>query len=406
MVDYLRRCALVARRSRARRSRRCCTRSCRRRTSTTRIPTPSSRSPRRPTAGELADEDVRRRGRLARLPAARLRHVEADRRAPRGAPAARAPSCSRSTASSPGARRAPRATAARSSSSRAPPRRSRGPATAASGSAARGPTPLDDQDASDLLAAALPALRGALLADAAGVVLEVDRSPEAVAFASSARAPEVSQIGAPCPDHLIHTKHRPLVVDFDPARDGADELRAALVDGVAGYAAWYRDYYERNLTDESRPFPIDPAGPRVVLVPGVGIVTSGADAARARMARDLYHRAIAVAGRGRRGGRLPLAERERGVRDRVLAARALQAGAAPPPRRARRADRARHRRGERDRPRDRAPPRRARRARRRRRPQRRRRRARRRRAPRRATATRRALGRPGRRHRARTRSPR
>ena len=42
-------------------------------------------------------------------------------------------------------------------------------------------------------------LRGALLADADGVVLEVDRSPEAVAFASSVRAPEVSQVGAPCP---------------------------------------------------------------------------------------------------------------------------------------------------------------------------------------------------------------
>ena len=39
---------------------------------------------------------------------------------------------------------------------------------------------------------------------------------------------------------------------------------------------------------------MDPAGPRVVLVPGVGIVTSGPDAGRARFARDLYHRAIAV----------------------------------------------------------------------------------------------------------------
>ena len=57
---------------------------------------------------------------------------------------------------------------------------------------------------------------------------------------------------------------------------------------------WYRDYYERNLDDETRQFPIDPVGPRVTLVPGVGIVTSGADAARARTARDLYHRAIAV----------------------------------------------------------------------------------------------------------------
>jgi NAD(P)-dependent dehydrogenase (short-subunit alcohol dehydrogenase family) len=39
---------------------------------------------------------------------------------------------------------------------------------------------------------------------------------------------------------------------------------------------------------------MDPAGPRVVLIPGVGIVTGGNDAARARTARDLYHRAVAV----------------------------------------------------------------------------------------------------------------
>ena len=151
-----------------------------------------------------------------------------------------------------------------------------------------------EHDAQLLLEASLPALRGALLADGDGVVLEVDRSPDAIAFASSARAPQVSQIGAPCPDHLINTKHKPLAVDFDPATDGAAELRAAFRDGVAAYGDWYRGYYERNLSEESRPFPIDPAGPRVVLIPGVGIVTSGGDAARARTARDLYHRAIAV----------------------------------------------------------------------------------------------------------------
>jgi len=151
-----------------------------------------------------------------------------------------------------------------------------------------------EQDARFLLLASLPALRGALLADADGVVLEVDRSFEAVAFASSVRAPEVSQVGAPCPDHLINTKHKPLAIDFDPSSDGAVDLTDALRDGVAAYADWYREYYERNVSDESRPFPMDPAGPRVVLIPGVGIVTSGSDATRARTARDLYHRAIAV----------------------------------------------------------------------------------------------------------------
>jgi rhamnulose-1-phosphate aldolase/alcohol dehydrogenase len=153
---------------------------------------------------------------------------------------------------------------------------------------------LSDDDVKPLLARGLPALRGALLADADGVVLEVDRSPEAVAFASSTRAPEVSQVGAPCPDHLINTKHKPLVVAFDPASDGAGELADAFRRGVDEYARWYRSYYERNLDDETRQFPIDPAGPRVVLVPGVGVITGGADAGRARFARDLYHRAIAV----------------------------------------------------------------------------------------------------------------
>src|SRR5206468_214001 len=90
-----------------------------------------------------------------------------------------------------------------------------------------------------LLALTLPVLRGALLAGADGVVLEVDRSPEAVAFASSVRAPEVSQIGAPCPDHLINTKHKPLVISFDPQADGAAELTEALRSGVDEYAAWY-----------------------------------------------------------------------------------------------------------------------------------------------------------------------
>jgi len=153
---------------------------------------------------------------------------------------------------------------------------------------------LAEGSAVELLEHSLPALRGALLADADGVILEVDRSREAIAFASSVRAPEVSQIGAPCPDHLINTKHKPLVAAFDPEADGAARLAEAFRSGVDEYAEWYRGYYARNVDDETRPFPIDPAGPRVVLVPGVGIVTAGPDAGRARFARDLYHRAIAV----------------------------------------------------------------------------------------------------------------
>jgi len=153
---------------------------------------------------------------------------------------------------------------------------------------------LEEGAVNALLSPSLPVLRGALLADAGGLVLQVDRSPEAIAFASAARTPEVSQIGAPCPDHLINTKHKPLVVDFDPVADGAPELAAAMRAGVDEFATWYRGYYERNVDEETGQFPIDPAGPRVVLVPGVGMITSGGDVGRARVTRDLYHRAIAV----------------------------------------------------------------------------------------------------------------
>jgi len=145
-----------------------------------------------------------------------------------------------------------------------------------------------------LLAQALPVLRGSLMEDGRGAILELDRSPEAVAFASARRTADVSQVGAPCPDHLINTKQKPLVVDFDPQRDDAGTLGALFARGTAEYAEWYRGYYERNLDDETRPFAMDPAGPRIVLVPGVGLVASGPDAGRARFARDLYHRAIAV----------------------------------------------------------------------------------------------------------------
>ncbi len=181
-------------------------------------------------------------------------------------------------------------------------------------------------------------------------MLEVDRSPAAVAFVSSARAAEVSQIGAPCPDHLINTKHKPLVVAFDPAKGDAAELKRALRRGVEEYGAWYRAYYARNLDDETRQFPIDPVGPRVTLIPGVGVVTSGLDAAKARTTRDLYHRAIAVEDAADALGGFRSLSEEGGVRDRVLAARAIQACPGAPAAGALRSDRRRHRRRERDRP--------------------------------------------------------
>ena len=181
----------------------------------------------------------------------------------------------------------------------------------------------------------------------------------------------MSQIGAPCPDHLINTKHKPLVVDVRPRRATAPTSSAALQRGVVEFAHWYRDYYERTSTTRRGSSRSIRPGRASSSSPASASSRAARDAGRARFARDLYHRAIAVEDAADAARRLPLAQRGRGVRDRVLAARALQARAGAAAGRARRPGRADHRRRERDRPRHRAPARRARRPRRRRRPERR-----------------------------------
>src|SRR5258706_10253937 len=92
-------------------------------------------------------------------------------------------------------------------------------------------SPVSDEAADALLGIPLPSLRGALLVDRGGVVLEVDRSDEARSFASSRRGSAVSQIGSPWPDHPIHTKHKPPAIQFHPAGEDPEVLAAQLRDG-------------------------------------------------------------------------------------------------------------------------------------------------------------------------------
>ena len=128
----------------------------------------------------------------------------------------------------------------------------------------------------------LPRLRGRISRERHHV-LEVDTSQAALDFVGRERTRELSQVGAACPDHLVNTKAKPLFL-----------TDAALEEQLDAFESWYRNYYEANLDDESRPFPIDPTGPRVVLAPGLGLITSGTNAARARISNDLYQRAMAV----------------------------------------------------------------------------------------------------------------
>jgi rhamnulose-1-phosphate aldolase/alcohol dehydrogenase len=167
-----------------------------------------------------------------------------------------------------------------------------------------------------LLAEVLPTLRGALSSgfeEATHKILCVDYTSEGVLeFVCGRDSKELSQVGAACPDHLVRTKVKPLWVDLDPEREGADELKAKLREGVEGYRREYEAYYARNR--ESSPegdAPMFDPNPRVVIISGLGLVGAAHNAKEAALSRDFAYRAINVMrGAHALGGYVSLTEEE------------------------------------------------------------------------------------------------
>jgi rhamnulose-1-phosphate aldolase/alcohol dehydrogenase len=151
-------------------------------------------------------------------------------------------------------------------------------------------TALDGDTRRTLLAELLPALRGAVAVDGPRV-LHVDTSDAVLEFVCGAGSRELSQVGAACPDHLVHTKRRPVWIEFDPEREHAELLRRRLLDEVSAFRERERAYFEQFRAEGD--VLLDPS-PRVILIEGVGLVGVGRTLKGARLARDLYLRAIAV----------------------------------------------------------------------------------------------------------------
>ena len=180
----------------------------------------------------------------------------------------------------------------------------------------RSAEPLAPDRREALLAEVLPTLRGALSSgteEATHKILRVDHTSEDVlSFVCGRDSKDLSQVGAACPDHLVRTKVKPLWVDFDPETESADELKAKLREGVEAYRKEYEAYYARNRerNPESDAPMFDP-NPRVVFIPGVGVVGAAHNAKEADLSRDFAYRAIAVMrGAYALGGYVSLTEEE------------------------------------------------------------------------------------------------
>src|SRR3954470_901708 len=142
----------------------------------------------------------------------------------------------------------------------------------------------------ELLHELAPATRGAVSSERPKV-LTLDTSVRALEFVSSAEAASLVTVGAPCPDHLVHTKRLPLWLPYDPDTDDADALRARIAERAETYRAEYQAYFEDNAGEDD--VPGDPDA-RVVLVQHLGLVAAGTTTKASTISRDLYHRAIEV----------------------------------------------------------------------------------------------------------------
>lgn len=139
-------------------------------------------------------------------------------------------------------------------------------------------------------AALAPTIRGLASTDHPQVGHFTD-SVEVLDFLASAEHPRLAELGTSCPDHFLRTKVKPMVLDL-PADTPVEDCIARLKELHESYREDYRAYYERHATPDSPA--IRGADPLIVLVPGVGMFSYGANKQTARVAGEFYVNAINV----------------------------------------------------------------------------------------------------------------
>ena len=139
-------------------------------------------------------------------------------------------------------------------------------------------------------AALAPHLRGLASADKTMVGHFTDE-PAVLEFLAGEKLNALAELGTSCPDHFLRTKVKPLVIDL-PAAASVEEVIAALPALHEAHRADYAAYYDRHAEPDSPA--MRGADPAIILLPGVGMFSYGADKQTARVAGEFYVNAINV----------------------------------------------------------------------------------------------------------------
>ena len=150
---------------------------------------------------------------------------------------------------------------------------------------------LDDAAREALWTDLLPSLRG-LVSQQNRFIGTVQYDDDILAFVDSYDAERLAELGTSCPDHFLRTKIKPLFVDWDPRTGDTAALLDKLRGGIEQYRQDYRAYYESCKHGDS-PAMRD-SNPRVILIPGLGMVAYGKNKSESRVTAEFYNNAVAV----------------------------------------------------------------------------------------------------------------
>ncbi|HET7697441.1 MAG TPA: bifunctional rhamnulose-1-phosphate aldolase/short-chain dehydrogenase [Vicinamibacterales bacterium] len=146
-------------------------------------------------------------------------------------------------------------------------------------------------DRESTIAEIFPYLRGAVSSNRR-VIGHFDASDEAVAFANSAWAAELCELGTSCPDHFLRTRISPMFIAWNPAKEDVARLRERIDERIVRYRDDYRKYYQA-FAEPTSPALRD-SNPSVVVIPGLGLFGFGKDKREARITTEFFVNAIHV----------------------------------------------------------------------------------------------------------------
>ena len=138
-----------------------------------------------------------------------------------------------------------------------------------------------------------PVLRGKLGGGERRYLLTLRRSPKIDSFLARPDIASVTQRGTATPDHVIRTKRVPLLLAVTSGMDSV-AIGAHIDERLASYRQDYIAYVEQEASQKGRRVAqLDP-DPRIILVPGLGLIAAGATEKAASIAADIYEHTIGI----------------------------------------------------------------------------------------------------------------